>query len=141
MESLEYLIGDWITSGSIIGENEQKGKITGTDSYHWILDRKFILHKVEVTINDQQVQAIEIIGKKAGGFDLRSFDNEGGFTEMSGHLDEKKVLHINGDKMRAALTIADNNTLKAHWEKSGDNKTWEPWMDITLERASSKRSG
>ena len=141
MKSLEFLIGDWITHGLIKGENRGEEKVSGTDSYEWILDQNFILHEVDVTINNQLVQVFEIIGKNKTGFDLRSFDNEGGFSEMSGRLDDKKVLHITGDKMRAVLSIIDPNTLKAHWEKSPDNKTWEPWMDIILERASPKKSG
>jgi hypothetical protein len=132
MKDLAYLIGEWKTNGSITGENSE---INGTDSYEWILDDKFILHKADVSVGNQQVQVLEIIGiSNSGGFDLRSFDNEGGFTEMSGHLDEKKVLHIKGDKMRAVLTMVDSNTLKAHWEKSSNNEEWAPWMDITLER-------
>ena len=136
MEPLLFLIGRWNTEGEIIAnEGNAANKFTGTDSYEWILDGHFILHKVDVTMNNEKVEAIEIIG----GFDattkrykMRSFDNQGAFTEMEAYIDEKGIFHILGDKMRSKLSMRDSNTLIAHWENSKDNKNWLPWMDLKL---------
>jgi len=138
MESLHFLIGRWNTEGEIKArEGNAASKFTGTDSYEWILDGHYILHKVEVTMNNKKVEAFEIIG----GFDpetkrykMRSFDNQGIFTEMEGYLDERGAFHILGDKMRAQLAVIDKNTMTAHWENSKDNQKWAPWMELTLSK-------
>ena len=138
IERLQFLIGIWNTEGSInANEGNDATKLTGTDSYEWILDGQFILHRVDVTMNNLKVEAIEIIG----GFDavtkrykMRSFDNQGAFTEMEAWIDHKGTFHILGDKMRSALSIRDSSTLIAHWENSKDNQTWLPWMYLTLSK-------
>jgi len=138
MEPLRFLIGRWHTQGEIkaIGDNPAS-KVIGTDSYEWILDGHFILHKVDVTMNNEKVEAIEIIGEfvvESRLYKMRSFDNQGAFTEMEAYIDEKGTFHILGDKMRAKLSVIDNNTMIAYWENSKDNQKWLPWMDLKLSK-------
>lgn len=138
MESLRFLIGRWHTQGEIkaTGGNPAS-KLIGTDSYEWVLDGHFILHKVDVTMNNEKVEAIEIIGdfdEESKLYKMRSFDNQGAYTEMEAYIDEKGTLHILGDKMRANLSVSDNNTMIAHWENSEDNQEWFPWMDLKLSK-------
>lgn len=135
---MQFLIGTWNTEGEILA-NEGKAaiKFKGTDNYQWILDGQFILHKVDVTMNNEKIETIEIIGEfdaTTNRFKMRSFDNQGTFTEMEACIDEKGTFYILGDKMRAKLSIRDNNTLIAHWENSIDNQNWRPWMDLTLSK-------
>jgi len=138
MKSLDFLIGKWNTSGEIVAsEGNASSKFNGTDSYEWILDGHYILHQVDVIINNEKVEAFEIIGDYDPGtkrYKMRSFDNHGTFTEMEGYLDEMNTFHILGDKMRAQLSVIDKNTMSAHWENSKDNQKWAPWMDLKLSK-------
>jgi hypothetical protein len=138
MNLLDFLIGKWNTSGEIMAsEGNAASQFTGTDSYEWILDGHYILHQVDVIMNNEKVEAFEIIGDYDPGtkrYKLRSFDNQGTFTAMEGFLDEKGTFHILGDKMCARLSVIDKNTMSAHWENSKDNQKWVPWMDLTLSK-------
>jgi hypothetical protein len=142
MERLQFLIGKWNTEGEIIAHDRNAAtKFKGTDTYEWILDGHFILHKVDVEMNNEKILATEIIGEFDGvtkRYKMRSFDNHGVFTEMEGHFDEQGTFHILGDKMRSKLSVTDSNTLTAHWENSVDNQTWLPWMDLTLTKQSAR---
>jgi Protein of unknown function (DUF1579) len=138
MEILTFLIGTWQTHGEIRAEaNRQAIAFKGTDSYEWILNGNFILHKVDVIMGEEKTEVVEIIG----GFDvknktykMRSFDNQGVFMEMESYIDKKGVLHIVGADMRSQLVKQDQYTLIAHWERLADNKTWIPWMELQLSR-------
>lgn len=138
LKSLSFLIGTWHTQGEIEGdENAAATSLAGTDSYEWILNKNFILHKVDVKIGDEKTEAFEVIGladNEENKYNFRSFDNQGVYTEMEAELDENGALLIVGDKMRAKLTIKDENNLTAHWEKSEDNKEWVSWMDLKLSK-------
>jgi len=138
MELLQFLIGMWNTEGEVIAnEGNAAIKFIGTDSYEWILDGHFILHKVDVTMNNEKVEAIEIIGEFDAAtkrYKMRSFDNQGTFTEMEGWIDDKGTFCILGEKMRSSLSIRDSDTLIVHWENSIDNQNWLPWMDLTLSK-------
>ena len=67
-------------------------------------------------------------------YKMRSFDNQGTFTEMEAWIDDNGTFCILGEKMRSSLSIRDSNTLTAHWENSIDNQNWLPWMDLTLSK-------
>ena len=138
MDELQFLIGNWNTRGEMKATNDNPASVfTGTDTYEWILDGHFILHKVDVMMDGKKVEALEFIGlipEKDGSYKMRSFDNQGNLTEMEAHLESEIELHINGDKMRSKLFVIDNNTLKASWERSNDNENWIPWMELKLTR-------
>ena len=135
---LLFLIGKWKTEGRIISkEGDTEGKIIGNDSYELILEGHYILHKVDVTMNNEKVEAIEIIGDfdvNSKKYKMRSFDNQGKYSEMEGEMDKQGIFHIYGDKMRSTLSIIDSNTLIAHWEMSEDNVNWRPWMELKLSK-------
>jgi hypothetical protein len=138
MQRLDFLIGTWKTEGEVRGEGSAPATaFKGTDSYEWILNKTFILHKVDVTIGKEKIEAIEVIGGGDPGskkYKMRSFDNQGTFTEMEAHIDKKCVLHIVGENMRSELVRQDDKNLIAHWERLVDNRQWVPWMDLQLSK-------
>jgi len=138
MKALNFLIGKWSTKGTIkAGDTMPETTINGTDSYEWILNGCFILHKVDVMMGDARTEAVEIIGEfdnLGKTYKMRSFDGQGNFTTMEAHLDDNGALHILGENMRSKLSIADNNNMTAHWERSADNKNWQPWMDLVFSK-------
>ena len=138
MEGLNFLIGTWKTQGKVRADGATP-EITfnGTDSYEWILNRKFILHKVDVMMGNEKTEAVEIIGGynvENKTYHMRSFDNRGTVMEMEAHIDKQDVLHIVGSDMRSKLTRRDENTLIAHWERLAENQTWVAWMDLQLSK-------
>lgn len=138
MKALNFLIGKWNTKGEIKEDGKMPAtKIKGVDSYEWILNGCFILHKVDVVMGDNRTEAIELIGEYDNTnrtYKMRSFDNQGNFMTMEAHLDESGVLHILGDTMRSKLSMDDSDNMTAHWEKLDDSKNWQPWMDLRFSK-------
>ena len=138
MQRLGFLIGTWKTEGEVRAEGSTPAiPFKGTDSYEWILNKTFILHKVDVTMGKEKIEAFEVIGRtdlESKKYKMRSFDNQGAFTEMEAHIDEKGALHIVGANMRSKLIKQNDKKLIAHWERLVDNKEWVPWMDLQLSK-------
>ena len=84
----------------------------------------------------EKIEAIEIGGCDPGSnkYKMRSFDNQGAFTEMEAHIDEEGVLHIVGADMRSKLIRHNEKNLIAHWERLADDGEWVPWMDLQLSK-------
>ncbi len=138
LKPLTFLIGHWRTEGEILGDSgEVVARVSGTDSYEWISGGHFILHRVDVMMGDNKIEVIEIIG----GYDptnksyaMRSFDNEGKFTTMSGKFEKDGTFEIEGEGMRSYLAYDKNsNTMNIRWEKQ-NNSQWELWIDMTLKK-------
>lgn len=138
LTSLSYLIGSWQTEGRVLTEGENPAThFSGTDTYEWILNDQFILHKVDVIMGNAKVEAVEFIGeydKADHSVKMHSFDSKGNYSLMRGQLEESGVLKITGDKMRAVLKVVNDQEMNAAWEKSADNKSWSPWMELKLTR-------
>jgi hypothetical protein len=111
------------------------------------------VHHVDVTVGEQPVRAIEVIGEPdaaGGGYLSRSFDSEGNAELMRVTIDEDGVFHFAGGpdiasaahptdestaRVRSTLTVAeDRRSMTALWERSEDGITWHPWMDISFTR-------
>ena len=149
-ERLHAIAGRWITSGHVIGE--PRIPVVGTDIYEVLAGGYFIVHHVDVTVGEQPVRAIEVIGEPdaAGGYLARSFDSEGNAELMHVTIDEDGVFHFAGGAdiapaaqptdastahVRSTLTIAeDRRSMTALWERSVDGINWHPWMDISFTR-------
>jgi hypothetical protein len=131
----------------VIGE--PSAPVVGTDTYELFPGGHFLVHQVDVTVGDQPVRAIEMIGEpdRDGRFLARSFESEGNADELM-HLaiDKNGVFHFTGGgdiapaaqptaaptaRVGSTLTVADDRTsMTARWERSDDGTTWRVWMDI-----------
>jgi hypothetical protein len=146
---LATVAGRWRTTGHVVGEPPIP--VRGTDTYDVLIGGHFLVHHVDVTVGDQPVRAIEIIGERDGeGFLARSFDGEGNVEVMRLTIDDLGVFHFSGGgnvapaarpadvptvRVRSTLTVgAERQTMSARWERSEDGTTWQHWMDITFER-------
>jgi hypothetical protein len=148
---LHAIAGRWDTAGHVIGE--PKIPVVGTDVYEVLAGGNFLVHRVDVTVGEQPVQAIEIIGEPdgAGGFLARSWDNEGNAELMHVTVDDCGVFHFAGGSevapaakpadapiahVRPTLTIAEHRrSMTALWERSENGTSWQPWMDISFTRS------
>jgi len=150
-ERLWSIAGEWATDGHVVGDPPVPVK--GTDTYEVLAGGYFLVHHVDVTVGDQEVRAIEVIGEPAsegGGFLARSFDHQGNAEVMRVTVDDEGVFHFTGGpeiaaaaqpaeattaRVRSTLSVAsDRRSMTALWERSGDGHSWEPWMKITFTR-------
>jgi hypothetical protein len=143
---LGAIAGRWRTSGHVIGEPNVP--VFGTDIYELFPGGHFLVHHVDVTVGDQPVRAIELIGEPDGhgGYLARSFDSDGNAELMRLTIDDDGVFRFAGGGdiaptaqpndsptacVRSALTVADDRmSMTARWERSDDGTTWRSWMDI-----------
>jgi hypothetical protein len=151
-ERLHAIAGRWETSGHVIGE--PRIPVVGTDIYEVLAGGYFIVHHVDVTVGEQPVRAIEVIGETdaaGGGYLARSFDSEGHAELMHVTIDEGGDFHFAGGadiaptaqptdaataRVRSTLTISeDRRSMTALWERSEDGINWHPWMDISFTRS------
>lgn len=54
------LIGIWVTKGTIFTKSDNVALI-GIDTYEYILNENYILHKADVKLGDERTQTFEII--------------------------------------------------------------------------------
>jgi hypothetical protein len=150
-ERLHAIAGRWDTSGHVIGEPHIP--VVGTDIYDVLAGGHFLVHHVDVTVGEQRVRAIEVIGEPdaAGGYLARSFDSDGNAELMRVTIDEDGVFHFAGGsdiaraaqptdastvRVRSTLMVAeDHRSMTALWERSEDGIDWHPWMDISFARS------
>jgi hypothetical protein len=138
IESLNFLIGIWNTKGEVIESPGRKTeRISGTDTYEWVLNNRFILHRANVMMGDVQTEVIELIGYDADAqnYTLQSFDNTGTITTMHGVMKSNGLLEIKDKTMRSTLHAAkDGNSMKAVWERADDDNNWVTWMNLSFNK-------
>jgi hypothetical protein len=149
---LGAIVGRWRSEGHLAADPTVA--ITGTDIYEWLPGGYFLVHHVDVTVGDQPVQAIEIIGERdpdSDAFLARSYDNTGSTEIMRVRIDDDGVWRFTGGAdvapaaqpddrsasggTRSTLTVsADTESMTALWERTDDGSTWELWMHMTFTR-------
>jgi hypothetical protein len=150
-QRLRSIAGRRRTSGHVVGEPTIP--VVGTDIYEVFPGGQFLVHHVDVTVGDQPVRAIEIIGEPdgSGGYLARSFDSDGKAEVMHLTVDDDGVFHFTGGsdiapaaqptntqtaRVRSTLRVApDRQSMTALWERSEDCATWQPWMDMGFVRS------
>jgi hypothetical protein len=123
---LSFLIGTWQTTGEIVATEEQPAiSFHGTDTYEWVLDRKFIRHTVDIRMGEDEVKAIEMIypdRNNATTFILTSYDNTGQIETMAAQISGDRLL-MAGNGKQAVLTWENPGRMSAFWN-----------MTLTLEK-------
>jgi hypothetical protein len=143
------ITGRWRTRGHVVAEPATL--VRGTDTYELLAGGHFLVHHVDVTVGDEPLQAIEVIGEYDGETYLaRSFDSNGTIEVMHLTIDDDGAFHFSGGgdvastarpadaqtaRVRSTLTVAaDRQAMAAHWERSEDGLTWQDWMNIAFTR-------
>ena len=136
LESLQPFIGIWRTEGEIIDANNSSPiPINGTDSYEWLPGGYFVMHKIDVIMGDQQVEAIEIIGYNpdTNQFTMNYFGYKGSTSVMFATVHGKRWKFYSPTERFIGSFNEDNNVLEGIWEQN-HNSHWAPWMNIKLTR-------
>ena len=134
------IIGRWRSSGTVFDEaGTAVQAINGTDEYEWMVGGHWVIHRVDVMMGSDRVQALELIGDHDGGDDsytMRAFDSSGEFSAMTARRQADGSWIFTGDAMRVTLWVADDgssmtNIWQRRHERSGD---WIRWMEMQFER-------
>ena len=132
---LDVLVGRWRSEGRTV-DAEPAIEIGGFDTYEWLAGGFFLVHRVDVRMNDDKVEVIELIGPYdpvGRNYPARSFDNHGNFVTMHASVDDDGVWTFAGPTERATLVVT-GDTMTARWERVADNdpSSWQHWMDMTF---------
>lgn len=129
------LIGNWATTGDVKSGEEQL-KLNGSDSYQFILDGAFILHKADVMIGDNKSETFEVIGydSSTSAYTMRFFDNTGKSGVMKATI-LNDVWTFEGEGMRFTGGFKkDGHEFSGTWEQLSDDNKWTHLMNIQLRR-------
>ncbi|WP_141585216.1 DUF1579 family protein [Actinomadura sp. WMMA1423] len=140
-QRLNALVGRWRSQGCTAATAiEPAIRIAGSDTYEWLAGEHFLIHRVDVRMNEEHVEVIEMIGPydpASRTYPMRSFDNQGNFATMWASVDDRGVWTFAGETERATLVIAeDGESMAAEWERTDDGSNWRHWMDMSFVRAS-----
>ncbi|NKX90151.1 DUF1579 domain-containing protein [Nocardia coubleae] len=146
---LHRLAGRWATNGHVLADPPIP--VLGFDTYDVFPGGHFLVHHIDVTVGDQPVRGIEIIGEPdpdGPAFLARSYDNTGSTELMRVEIVDTNTFHFTGGPqtatpatpadtetaaVRSTLTVApDGASMTALWERSEDGTTWHPWMHIAF---------
>ena len=137
---LTPFVGRWTTSGQVLASDSIPAlEIAGIDEYEWMPGGFFLLHRVDVRIGGERVQALEIIGRDAerGKYFMRSFDSQGGTAAMHASVRDGTWTFA-GDAERFTGSFSDGGEmLSGRWERR-EGGQWLPWMDVRLTKAAEK---
>ena len=131
--NFKRLIGIWKTEGTILNGTDPL-RLTGTDSYEFILDGNYILHKADVLMGNQKSQTYEIIslGSSPEKAIMHYYNSEGESGVMAAFL-QGAVFRMEGDKIKFEGTIDVQNTKVAgKWSVQGESEQWTDFIDLTL---------
>ena len=139
LRALDALVGKWFSEGEVEETSENpRLEVKGTDSYEWVCNGSYLLHRVDVVMGAEKKEVVELIGYDVqnAAYSMRSFDNQGNFTLMYMTITSDGIYKINGDLMRSTLIVSkDGKDMTAQWEKSSDGTIWEVWMDMKFTKA------
>lgn len=135
---LAPFVGRWQTAGRVLADaSSPEMEIAGTDSYEWLPGGFFLLHRVDVRIGGERVQALEVMGWDAGRqvYVARSYDDRGNEEVMHGTLRDGTWTLL-GDASRFTGGFGEGGgTLAGRWERREGDR-WLPWMEVRLRKAS-----
>ncbi len=136
-EKLAQFEGQWHTTGKILNsENKQQDDLRGSETYEWLPGDHFMLHKVDVTIGNEQHISYEIIGfdQNAQHYTLQQYDNKGNSRSMTASLRDG-LWSILGEKLRFNGRFNQEGTeFNGVWEKLVDGEGWQEFMEVSLRK-------
>ncbi len=139
-QRLAVLVGRWRTVGRTIGAPGVL--IDAVDTYKWLAGGFALLHTVDAQVGEEHVEGAEIIGWDSAS---RSYITlycgsdgpnryEASLTEEDGGL----VWRMSSatDRFMGRFS-GDGNVIAGRWEQLDEDRSWLPWMEVTLTKAAS----
>lgn len=141
MRAFEPVIGRWRTSGTVLDEHgAPTAKIEGIDEYEWMPGGHWVVHRLDVTLGEDQAQAFQVIGEhdpETGSYLMWAFDGSGTYGTLTVHPRPDGSFRIQGDGVRSMLSPGEDSSLmSALWERELADRpgTWIRWMDMRFDR-------
>lgn len=131
--NFKRLIGIWKTEGTILTEKDNS-KLEGTDSYEFILDGNYILHKADVKMGDEKSETYEILkwDSFTESVKMEYFNSKGENGVMTSSLANNNF-KIQGDKIKFEGYINDENSnLVGKWYLQTNGNEWREYIDLRL---------
>jgi len=127
------LIGVWKTEGFIITK-KGNSKLVGTDSYEYILEENYILHKADVKMGNERNETFEIIEADNSTHHAKmQYFNSKGESGVMTCLINKNDFRINGDKIKFEGLFNDQyNKITGKWYLQTESNRWTEFSDIIL---------
>jgi hypothetical protein len=140
LEDLNAIIGTWDSEGETVAADDAI-RIRGQDRYEWLQGHQYLVHRIDVTMGDDEVHAIEIIGgfdAERAAYEMHAFQNGTGHSLMHASRLEQGTWRFANEETRATLTLpADGRTMSARWERRNGAR-WVPWMNMRFTRAAQR---
>ncbi|SFJ88050.1 hypothetical protein [Myroides guanonis] len=127
------LIGVWETRGTILRDNINS-KLVGIDSYEFILEGNYILHKANVIMGDIKSETFEIIeldnSFEQGKMYYYNSNGEKGLMRASLYED---AFIIKGDNLKFEGSLKEEDTLLiGKWYLLSKDDEWIEFIDLKL---------
>jgi len=128
------LIGIWVTKGTIVTHTNDL-ELLGIDTYEYILNENYILHKADVMMGDERTQTFEIISltNSKERAKIQYYNSKGESGSMTSYL-VKNVFKIKSSTMKFEGKFNDENTeLIGKWFVKESDK-WIDFIDLKLKK-------
>lgn len=134
---LNKFIGNWNTEGIMPSSNNQPEiEIIGIDTYEWIVDGCFMLHKADVRIGNENSKTHEIIGYDHvnNRYTMQHYNNRGDSGFMTATVNDN-IWTFTGEGLRFKGGFNEHeDVFSGVWEQFTDSKTYTHLMDIKLSK-------
>ena len=132
--NFKRLIGVWKTSGKITVGGEELD-LVGTDSYEFILDKNYILHKADVKMGNERSETFEIItADSTSKAQMNYYNSKGEHGSMTSRIDYNDFM-IDGDGIYFRGTINEDNTeVSGKWFLQTEDKIWAEFIELKLQK-------
>lgn len=141
VKHLEVFIGRWITEGQQYeGAVGPAAKITAVETFEWLEDDFFLIHRFDGRVGSSKAACIEIIGYNAQNrnYPTHIFYNNGLINKWQYH-ESDSTWTLTGDwdmagksmKARCTIRFSDGGeSMVGKWEHSSDGSKWQAFWDV-----------
>lgn len=138
MSRLEVFIGTWNTTGDVLEtESAPPSKLIATDTYRWLPGKHFIVHEADARFGVDVSRSMEVIRFDSASkkYFAQSYDDQGSTESFEAALKGKRWTIVGKSVRFDGRFNARNTRLTGLWELKGKRAGWQPWIDLTLDRA------
>jgi Protein of unknown function (DUF1579) len=141
-KQLGVWVGKWNAEGQSYAEGHSNKslqvssvKMTSVETFEWLLDGFFLVHRWDGHVDDAEFKGMEVIGYDASSqtYCSRFFDNAGNAPTYQVTVRDNVWTYI-GELQRATFEFSDDgNTMTTHWDwKKSDDDNWLPLCDLKV---------